>query len=253
MNDYEVFKSYVLNEFNYKASWTNDNSNGITLHYIGFMKNGNGKLVSRKEIIELNKGDMFYIPKGCKYVSHWKTTEENALFDSIGFMYFPNNKNIGYKLQKINYTKEIFDLYKPLYDSKEVNLKSISTLYSVLSELSKIMETEPVEHHQQIINTAFELMKSNPQFTIPEIALSCGVCESSLYNIFKQKLGKTPNTIRQELMCNKAAELLRITNLSIEQISSKTGFSSSSYFRKIFYSVYKTSPRKYRKESEILL
>ena len=253
MNDYEFFKSFIFNEYNYKNSWTNDNSNGIALHYIGYMKKGHGIFVSNKEKIELKKGDMFYIPKGCKYVSHWKTTEENAVFDSIGFMFFPNNKNIGYKLQKINYTKEIFDIYKPLYDNKEVNLKSISTLYAVLSELIKIMETEPVEHHQQIINAANELIKSNPQLTIPEIAISCGVSESSLYNVFKNKLNKTPNTVRQETMCNIAAHLLKVTNLSIEQISYKSGFSSSSYFRKIFFSVYKTTPRKYRKASEILL
>lgn len=253
MNDYEFYNSFVFNEYNYTNYFCNDNLGGITMHYIGFMKKGNGTLIINKEKIELKKGDMFYIPKGCKYISQWKTTKENAVFDSIGFSFFPNNKNIGYKIQKIDYTDEIFDLYKPFYNEKEVNIKSIANLYNLLSELSNIMESEPVEYHLQIINTAIELMKEKPQLTIPEIADSCGVSESSLYNIFKNKLNKTPNTVRQETMCNIAAHLLKVTNLSIEQISYKSGFSSSSYFRKIFFSVYKTTPRKYRKASEILL
>ena len=253
MNDLEFYKSFIFNEFKYTSLGCNDMTKGILAHFIGYMKKGKALIIKGNQKIELQKGDMFYIPKGCKYISKWKTDDEDAVFDSIGFKFFPNNSSNVYKLQKIEYTSEIFELYKPLSEKKEVTLESIGTLYRVLSKITEIMQTEPVEPHRQTINNAIKMLNENHQQKMIEIAKNCGISESSLYNIFKQQLGKTPNTVRQEIMCKKAAELLCVTDMPIEEISYKTGFSSSSYFRKIFYSIYKTTPREYRKKSKIII
>ena len=70
-----------------------------------------------------------------------------------------------------------------------------------------------------------------------------------MYHLLKTKLGKTPNRLRQEAKCQQAVKLLTCTDLSVEQISTQLGFSSSSYFRKIFHSKVHKTPTAYRKES----
>lgn len=253
MNDLEFYKSFMFNEFEYTSFGCNDMTRGISAHFIGYMKKGKALLIKGNQKIELKKGDMFYIPKGCKYISNWKTDDEDAVFDSIGFRFFPNNSSKSYRLQKIDYTSEIFELFKPLSEKKEVTLDSIGTLYGFLSKVVEIMQTEPIEPRRQIIDNAIKILNENHQQKMIEIANNCGISESSLYNIFKQQLGKTPNTVRQEIMCKKATELLCVTDIPIEEISYKMGFSSSSYFRKIFHSVYNTTPREYRKKSRKII
>lgn len=48
-------------------------------------------------------------------------------------------------------------------------------------------------------------------------------------------------------MIQHAIELLIHTEMSIEEISRTIGFSSSNYFRKIFYKLTKKTPKELRK------
>ena len=68
---------------------------------------------------------------------------------------------------------------------------------------------------------------------VRDVARYCNVSLSGLYGIFQKVLEKTPNEVRQEIQCKNAVHLLTTTNLSVEEISSRLHFSSSSYFRKI--------------------
>lgn len=58
---------------------------------------------------------------------------------------------------------------------------------------------------------------------------------------------ETPTEFKQRVLINKAAELLQTTDLPIEEISWRLGFSSPSYFRKIFKKYHTESPREFRK------
>jgi AraC-like DNA-binding protein len=95
-------------------------------------------------------------------------------------------------------------------------------------------------------------MKENPHLSIPEYASQCQISESLLYHYVKRSSGKTPNQLRQEILCEKAAELLFTTSYTIEEICDKLGFSSAAYFRKVFHSVYHTSPSKMRKKENMI-
>ena len=86
---------------------------------------------------------------------------------------------------------------------------------------------------------------------IPAVAAACAVSQSGLYSACRQNGYKTPNAERQKILIEKAKNLLISTDEPIENISSVLGFSSSSYFRKIFVKVTGKSPRQIRRESFI--
>ena len=95
-------------------------------------------------------------------------------------------------------------------------------------------------------------MKDDPHLTIPEYAELCGISQTLLYQYVKRCSGKTPNRLRQEILCEKAAQLLYTTGNTIEEICDRLGFSSAAYFRKVFKAVYGESPSRMRKKEHMI-
>ena len=251
MNDTDFFKSFHFNEFAYSRRTHIDNSAGVFLHYIGYMKEGSGVLISTRERLTVTKGDLFYIPRGCRYHSYW-ASEGNTRFDSLGFRYFPLPEGLHYPLQKLDCPPEILEAFAPLSRDKTVSATSIGTLYTLLGLLQPTMERSQPEGKDRLIGLAQERMGADPCLSISQIAAACGVSEGSLYSTFRRVLNKTPNTVRQEFLCQKAAQLLMTTSLSVEEVSRECGFSSASYFRKVLRQVTGKTPRQLRAEATVV-
>ena len=247
MNDITFSKNFRFNEYCFSENAHRDNSRGIGYHFLGFMKEGTGRLVAGDQVLELREGDMFYIPKGCRYHSYW-TAHGHVRFDSIGFLYFPTAAPGGYGLQKISPDSEIWAAFQPLSEDKAVSAASIGVLYRLLGILEPRLTPAPASHDAAIYEALLLHMKDDPHLTIPEYADLCGVSQSLLYHYVKRCSGKTPNRLRQEILCEKAAQLLLTTSNSIEEICDKLQFSSPAYFRKVWNSVYGISPSQMRKK-----
>jgi Response regulator containing CheY-like receiver domain and AraC-type DNA-binding domain len=65
--------------------------------------------------------------------------------------------------------------------------------------------------------------------------------------LFKKNLGKTFSEYVTELRINKASELLKHTELSVEEVAIKVGFTDYYYFNKVFKKSSGITPAKYRK------
>ena len=247
MNDTIFCNNFRFNELCFYETAHRDNSRGVDFHFVGFMKHGRGRIVTTEQVLEIEENEMFYIPKGCQYHSYW-IAKDHVCFDSIGFLYFPTLASNGYRLQKIKYDANILDAFMPLSDDKSVNTASIGILYHLLGLLESTLEPAPTNKKIAIYEKLIHFMQKDPQMSIPEYADLCGISESLLYHYVKESSNKTPNQLRQEILCQKAAELLVTTNYTIEEICDNIGFSSAAYFRKIFESVYHKSPSRMRKE-----
>lgn len=250
MNNSKFCDSFVFSEISLTHTYHCDSSQGIPVHYIRYMKSGTGKIISDKGRIDINPGDMFYIPKGLRYHSYWQS-DDIVSFDSFGFEHMPCPENIEFDLQKVDFGEEAFEIYRKLSEDKSVNCKNVGLLYLLMSHLIPSMKSETSGVRDSVIENAVDIIRQNPCLKTDSIARMCGVSESTLYAVFKKTLGATPNTIRKKLQCESAMEMLRTTDIPIEEISSRLNFSSSSYFRKIFYSFTGKTPREYRKENVI--
>ena len=252
MNDLDFFNSFHFNEITHIKKAHVDNSQGVGIHYIGYMKTGSGVLISAGERLTVSKGDLFYIPKGCRYHSYWIPDETAVRFDSIGFSYYPLPRGVHYPLQKLTCTPKVWDTFIPLSTDKTVSAASIGALYTLLGLLQPTMQCSEPEHKTTLTNAALQQMHIDPNLSIGQIAANCGVSEATLYNTFRRCLNKTPNSARQEILCQKAVQLLITTSLSVEEVSRRCGFSSASYFRKVLFQVTKKTPRQLRAEANVL-
>jgi len=251
MNDALFFKNFRFNEFRFNETKHRDNSKGVDMHYIGLIKHGQGRIISDGQVLDIGEDEMFYIPKGCRYHSFW-IADDQVVFDSIGFLYFPTDKPNGYILQKIEQDRRIREAFDPISKSKKLNCASIGALYRLLGILESELKSAPPTRDLYIYEKAVGYMKEDPHKTIPQYARLCGVSESLLYYHIKKVTGKTPNSIRQEILCEKAAGLLTTTNYTVEEICDMLHFSSAAYFRKVFHDVYHKAPTQVRKDGALI-
>ena len=91
-------------------------------------------------------------------------------------------------------------------------------------------------------------MRLNPQDSIPSVAKACNLSVSALYLLFSNHMNCTPSEFKLNAKLEQAMHYLITTDIPIEEISDRCGFSSSSYFRKKFTKKYNCSPREARKD-----
>ena len=241
------FRRYQRHKYSFMDHYK---TNGAPGHFIARMIHGSAKLKSRNNTITISEGDIFYIPKGLKYQSFWYgDADDQIVFDSFRFQNFPMLDNYKYTLQKINCSPATEQLLLNLSGEMAVNCTTVGKLYLFLGEVFDSMEQES-KHYSDIAEIALDYMHTNTEFHIADVAEHCKVSESSLYGIFKKAYGKTPLEMKQKIFCEKASELLITTNLSVEEVSNKLNFSSSSYFRKVFKKHTGKMPLQVRKNAK---
>ena len=89
---------------------------------------------------------------------------------------------------------------------------------------------------------------SDPDFNVATFANEMAMSRTSLFDKIKAVTGKTPNDFVMTIRLREAVSML-VGNpeLSITEISERTGFSSARYFSSCFKNHYKSSPLQYRK------
>lgn len=85
------------------------------------------------------------------------------------------------------------------------------------------------------------------ELTIDQIAQSANVSRSECFKCFKRFSQKTPVEYINECRLTQAASLLAGTKRPVTEVASMCGFSTASYFCKLFKERYQLSPAQYRK------
>lgn len=243
MTDAQFYNGFVFRRFDYNRYHTTDNTkNGSIRHYFAKLVCGTAKLQCANFTVELKAGDVFYIPYGMHYRSHWYADNGSNVFYSFGFSHLPSN--IDYKMQKIEGAGDIFD---ECFGDITVSADSIAGLYKFFARVQDRMIPRCNMAQDITALRAVDYMRTNTDAAAAEVAKHIGISESGLYNVFRLSLGKTPLEVRRGLVVERAEELLLTTDMSVEEISARLGFSSSSYFRKVVYKVTGKTPSAIRK------
>lgn len=82
---------------------------------------------------------------------------------------------------------------------------------------------------------------------LPNVAERFGMSIRTLNRRFKAALERTPLEFLQEIRINTARDLLKTSNLSINEIADKVGYQDPGYFAVLFKKHLATSPNDYRK------
>lgn len=126
---------------------------------------------------------------------------------------------------------------------KQREVKSLESIWGELTR--KPQEDSPVEVVKQIIteNISVEISRD-------ELAKAVYMSPDYLTKLFKRETGMSLSEYIIQKRISLAKQLLATTDLSIVEISERTGFSYSSYFVRIFKKKVDMTPQQYRNENQ---
>lgn len=177
-----------------------------------------------------------------------------SLLDTIGLsldkpVYHARNKNLREDMAN-----------EMLYISRhkdESPFHLIGHLYLFLDYLLRSAADEQLEHGSKLrefyIHEALTYIEHNFQneITIEDIAGICGLNRTYFGKIFKEALGKTPQEFLLNYRMLKAAELLKLTSLSIGDVGLAVGYANQMHFSRAFKNNYGISPREWRYQNHV--
>ena len=135
----------------------------------------------------------------------------------------------------------------------------IGHLYLFLDYFMRSAATVHVKQNGSIrdfyIKEALSYIEQNFQndISVEDISAFCGLNRSYFGKIFHDTIGRSPQEFLISYRMTKAAELLKITSLSIADIGNAVGYPNQLHFSRAFKNVYGMSPRNWRTENKIEL
>lgn len=101
------------------------------------------------------------------------------------------------------------------------------------------------------VHEAISFVEQNFQnnISVEDIADNCGLNRSYFGKIFREAVGKTPQEFLINYRITKAAELLKLTRLSVGDIGKAVGYDNPLHFSRAFKNIYGISPREWRSQN----
>lgn len=137
----------------------------------------------------------------------------------------------------------------PFFDKEKIHsLSNIATLMVKYILLEKMLTPKAVGSMEAAV--AYVRENLHRELSVQEICRSAGLSKTMLYDLFHKRFGCTVSGYINAQRVERSMELLTHTDLTMEEISQRTGFSSASYYSKIFKKHTNLSPLQYRKQQK---
>ena len=234
-------------------------------YHLHFVLNGKGVLIINDKLYHIKKNDIFLIPIGVK-IQYFADEEDPWEYSWITFAGDMAENYLNYAMITIdnpvihstipveNYLPLIQSILETHHLTVANEIKQVGYLYEILAML---IEAESANKNgmdrydysaDAYIDYALQYIKFNySTIKVNDIANYIGINRSYLTTLFKKKLNVSPQQYLVTFRLQKAAELLKTTNMNITEIADAIGYESPLTFSKMFKQTYGVSPLHYRK------
>lgn len=234
---------------------------GINLNQIIFCKEGQGELILNNRKYVIDKGQCFIIFSNTPHEYH--STGGKWILDIVGF----NGSIVPllFRALKINSSgayllsnrEMLEDHHKKLIEIAEQNSRHKHMLlsqetYALITDLSFCLThiaSGSADYGNPTITQTIEYLEAHygEDVSLDTLAQITSRTPEYLCSIFKEHTGLTIvkylNGIR---LLHAQILLVQEPSMSIKEIAEKCGYSSASYFGKVFFKQYKLTPNQYR-------
>ena len=138
----------------------------------------------------------------------------------------------------------VIEYANPQEDTQAILQPIVLTLLMQVARQYKL--SNPAPHDERLSDRIVHYMGEHTDtITLKDIAKHFFYHPNYISTLLRREIGKSFSEILLELRMERAASLLKGTNLSIEKIALMLGYSNSSNFYKAFREYYGKSPRDY--------
>ena len=99
-----------------------------------------------------------------------------------------------------------------------------------------------------VIKLIIEDNIGNENFSVSDLAKEVGLSRSMLHRKLIKLTGKSATDLITEIRLKRALELLKNDVVTVSEIAYRVGYSSPSYFNKVFKKTFNVSPGEVRKK-----
>lgn len=232
-------------------------------HTLLWFKNCRARITdSSGKVLLAEKNQVAYMSKGLEYTVEFFDTAP-AQDDSVVFHFQLTNTDgeeitptISPKICIKNIDASVALSIESAANEFNKNLVCIPIIASVIYELLALscqrQRKRVVSRRYKCISEGIEIMESNSDKSLTEIAEICGVSEGYFRKLFKEYSGENPIDFRQRHRIEKAKSLLLLDTHSIGEIADELHFSDIYHFSKTFKKITGVSPQNYVKQNRIL-
>lgn len=219
--------------------------NGATDHLILFINQGKGYFELNGEIKMVEKNSFIYYPPNAKQHYYYKPSDNAKVY----FCHFGGNKIKAIIKESNIKPSTVYNVVSPenLVNSFEKIISEYTFKEILYNEIanSKIIEiitlvsrniTENIKNTKSAVYPALTDINKYPEQnrTLDEYAKMCSLSKYHFIRLFKKHTGCSPIEYRNKIRISLAQEYLTLTSMSVAEISEKLGFSSPSYFCRMY-------------------
>ena len=157
------------------------------------------------------------------------------------------NKEIGLCFEKL---QKLTDAKDPDKDESRLTLRInelLISIHSFLKEEKRPMDESLIQADRTVkifLDSLDEQLEVD--WSLESMALRCELGRTRFSHYCRKLTNKTPLVYLNHLRVQKAAQLLKQSSLSAQDIADQCGFHSSQYFSTQFKKFFKTTPNKFR-------
>ena len=224
---------------------------------------GEGELSYEEQTYQLGQGDCVFIDCRKAY-SH--STSDNLWSLQWCHFYAPSLPAVYEKYKErggrpvfhpddlASFTSILTDLYDLASSSDYIRdmriNEKLGTLLTLLMEQSWHPESVTVSRKRMELATVKEYLDEHytEKLILDELAERFFINKFYLSKIFKETYGTTVNNYLISKRITRAKQLLRFTDMTVDEIGAVVGMGDANYFSRMFRKVEGISPREYRKQ-----
>lgn len=236
-------------------------------YVLHFIVDGKGSFSVNGKTVELGPGDLFILPQNVETYYQANETEpwtylwvgfsgsrasrilnRSTLLDQY-YLHSSLTSNILNRMMKI-----ISFADKPLNFSTDLQLLGeLSYLLSeLLNEFPKEMKSKEEQAHLYVRQTMSIIHQQySSSIKVNDISKILNLNRSYLFKIFKDYTGYSIKDYIVKVKMDRAAHLLKQSDLSISSVSNSVGYQDSFSFSKAFKNYFSLSPSQYRKQHKL--
>lgn len=122
--------------------------------------------------------------------------------------------------------------------------KQQQQLESITAELERTRQSQSLDEvFISRLQSQIEKHLGDTEFTVESLCSELGMSRTQLFRRTKQLTGVSPVELIRQVRLRRAQQMLRNTDLTIQQVAYSVGFSSPSYFTKCYKDFFGTTPK----------
>ncbi len=221
-------------------------------HGLLLVISGNMDYVNQNIHLQLQPGDLVYLPKGSRYEARFHPGTDDLLIN----FHFTREEAEGLPAEPCLVLRDSLHTLQPLmeqtvalFQEKGQYFEAMSLFYRFCQQISTALQSE--DGDQALIQKAKTLLSRPDCPGLDRVARQLLVSPSSLRKKFKDAEGIPPARYRMLQKVENAKQLLLSTDLPLSTIAERCGFCDEAYFHKVFCKVVDMTPTAYRNQRQI--